>query len=461
MIINLAALAAELTAGNHKPRPAQEGPFALKPLNLEQLRKQAKELLDGWQSSDAASLARVVVHPDASGLQHRPPQLADAQQVIALEHGFRRWDRLKHFIDVQTMTRAAQLSGNAAAPDAGPRTLHIAIEDVGSRPALAGFTGDFLFFPYPRAMVPTCGLPEPHDIDQFFAAYYLADRATWAPMIKRRGIEAEAEWAGADGHDQGRFAGLVQARNYERVYLWSGPLVSEFKYLAFLLAHFARPENRPQSLELVAMRRFPGVERLITFWQLPPEALRQVATWFRPVRVEQFATGRRVWHAFSSVSPMELWRLIQDGSLEPLMWEPEATRVLEQLPALHDGLGEPERLMLEALASGEELNVRAVSAHVHLQTKLPSYYWPWEVVSWRLSQGREPAIKTWRKHHPEHADGEHWFQITDVGRELLAGKRHWMELATEPYWVGGVEIDPAKPHWCWDHEAQKPVSRQV
>src|SRR3712207_5386442 len=54
-------------------------------VNLEQLRKQAKELVRAARAGDRVALSR---------LAGREPMLANAQLVLAREHGFRSWPAL-------------------------------------------------------------------------------------------------------------------------------------------------------------------------------------------------------------------------------------------------------------------------------------------------------------------------------------------------------------------------------
>lgn len=66
--------------------------------SLAQYRKQAKELLKAYKAGDAAVLERVKqFHPRAKELQAAGAALADAQWVIAREHGFESWPKfVKH-----------------------------------------------------------------------------------------------------------------------------------------------------------------------------------------------------------------------------------------------------------------------------------------------------------------------------------------------------------------------------
>ncbi len=59
-------------------------------MNLEQLRKQAKELVRGARTGDAQSLGR---------LGDLPVRLSSAQLVLAREHGFSSWPKLKAYAE--------------------------------------------------------------------------------------------------------------------------------------------------------------------------------------------------------------------------------------------------------------------------------------------------------------------------------------------------------------------------
>ena len=66
--------------------------------SLEQLRKQAKDLLRHYRAGDQAALSRIRArHPHP----RRDPKftLADAQLVIAREYGFESWAKLKHHVE--------------------------------------------------------------------------------------------------------------------------------------------------------------------------------------------------------------------------------------------------------------------------------------------------------------------------------------------------------------------------
>ena len=83
-------------------------------LNLDHLKKQAKQLIRLYRSRDAAAMARFrSTLPATAGLSDedlssRGLRLHDAQSCIAREHGFASWPDLKRYVEVQAVAREAR-----------------------------------------------------------------------------------------------------------------------------------------------------------------------------------------------------------------------------------------------------------------------------------------------------------------------------------------------------------------
>jgi hypothetical protein len=88
------------------PRPTPVPPRRLpQQPNLEQLKKQAKELLERFRASELTAIAEVRQFersPDPSRFA-----LNDAQRVLARAYGFESWPKLKAFVDGATIARFA------------------------------------------------------------------------------------------------------------------------------------------------------------------------------------------------------------------------------------------------------------------------------------------------------------------------------------------------------------------
>ena len=76
--------------------------------NLEQLRKQAKDLLKAYRAGDPIALLRFREHlPELAGsfddqLEELSLSLRDAQRVVAAEFGFDSWAQLKDHVSAGT-----------------------------------------------------------------------------------------------------------------------------------------------------------------------------------------------------------------------------------------------------------------------------------------------------------------------------------------------------------------------
>lgn len=69
--------------------------------DLDQLKRQAKELLEAFRAGDASATAEVAAHfADASRLAFA---LHDAQLVLARAYGFQSWQKLKAYVDGVTV----------------------------------------------------------------------------------------------------------------------------------------------------------------------------------------------------------------------------------------------------------------------------------------------------------------------------------------------------------------------
>ena len=134
-------------------------------LNLDHLKKQAKELIRLYRSHDQAAMARFrSTLPATAGLSNedlstRGLRLHDAQSCLAREHGFASWPDLKRYVEVQAVAQkervvrvlhwaqllySGDVSGtvNRANPRVALRILADDPELVAGNPYLACAIGD-------------------------------------------------------------------------------------------------------------------------------------------------------------------------------------------------------------------------------------------------------------------------------------------------------------------------------
>ena len=108
--------------------------------DLDQLKRQARELLDAFRAGDSGAEKEVQAHyrqADAATFA-----LHDAQLVLARAHGFDSWPRLKAFVDGATVRRLVEAVRNGdldtvrSMVDARPELVHLDVAENDEHRAL-------------------------------------------------------------------------------------------------------------------------------------------------------------------------------------------------------------------------------------------------------------------------------------------------------------------------------------
>jgi hypothetical protein len=239
------------------------------------------------------------------------------------------------------------------------------------------------------------------------------------------------------------------SRDYARVVLW----LEHDRYDQFVLlrclAWFAE-HGAPLRLELVGPNDFPGATRFVGLGQLPPEALRLLWEKRSTISTEQMRFAQATWASFRSADPRPLAALVRAGT--PLLPDLGAAlhRHLQELPAVDNGLGLTQQLLLATLAEHSPMPAGRLVGTVMQRDPLPGLGdTGYEYQLRELEKVREPLlVRTsagtpgiWR--HDE-------LDITERGRALLAGKLQLAAAELPERWVGGVRLAPGQRNWHWD-----------
>ena len=416
-----------------QPLPADD-PRSLHPLSLQQNRKLAKQLLKSLHDGD--EWPRIESHPAPGSLTLENIKLADAQAIIAREQGFKSWAKLKHHIESGEVARKAVMDGKPTALDGEKRTLHIRCgSDVMYKLAVAGFAGDFLCFADPYIQGPVPAEKDPRKFIRIRSAF----------------LEQSDRQKGKH-HDSlsANYRSLEKAREYAQVACWFEHDAYDVLIFIKLLHFFSDPEKRPEVLRFLCADRYPGVKRFNGIGQLPADAMRLLWQQFAVVEEAHLHFGKLCWEAYTDVSPQTLSQLIkvEEPPLPAIM--PALRRHIRELPWLHDGLSLTERLTLTILdeqgpQDGPQLFYHWYTTHYEpLVFMGDTSYW---MVLEQLAQARRPAIELKKGSHKP-IDWQ--VSLTGFGRDLLAGKAHWMTHNAYDRWFGGVHNRSGSTIWYWD-----------
>ena len=247
--------------------------------------------------------------------------------------------------------------------------------------------------------------------------------------------------------------GLVE---HDEVVLWFS---ADWFCQAILLCLLARldRERGSAAVSLVCLGEHPSVtETSCVLAFLSADQLHDQLRARIPVTPALTRVARRAWDALCAASPVAIPELLR----EPLTLLPFAreglARHLRELPASGSGLSLTERHVLEALMERPRAAMDlfpVVAAREARQWITDSMF---AHVLRGLADGPAPLVTL----DPPDALlpptaaglGRTQVAITEVGRDVLAGRSDWIALAGIDRWVGGVHLT-ADRVWRWDEEA--------
>lgn len=386
-------------------------------LNLEQLKKQAKELLRQLHAGTAPE--------HQAQLKHAPATLSDAQWLLARQLGFSSWPKLKAHIDA--LDFAARHPGFAASDEANTRHWRCG-NDIEHSLRLAGFKGRFQMMADPLCMGPVQALP---------TEAYRAKRSEYISQTFKLPL-ADVQRRTDDEYDQ-----LAQLGDGPGV-LWCE--ADAYDQL-FLVRALAGLDQLPPRLELVQISAVPGVQRFIGIGQLAPDVLAWLWPQRQAVSTQALELARRTWAAYCADSPLALAEIAQGEHPSLPLLAPALRRQLQELPGVRDGLSLTERLALQTLAETGEMPCGRVFAEL-MAVREPLPYlgdMMFHAMMRLLIDGAAPLLT---EAQPELEWPQRPLRLTALGEQVLAGAAYWPDHADVPRWIGGVCIAPRQAHWA-------------
>jgi len=204
-----------------------------------------------------------------------------------------------------------------------------------------------------------------------------------------------------------------------------------------------------QLLQVLALTGDAEVELLQADDHLGPLAADELeALWpsRRPVTEEMRATAREAWDAFRAPEPAALAALLERDLAALPHLVAALRRLVEELPAADDGLSRTERQLLEPLLDGpkrpHELFLASQAAE---EDAFIGDAWAWkrlyELVPLVEELPAPPPLGDPREFAASAVT------LTQLGRDVLAGKADRVALTPVDRWLGGTHVDGS---WRWD-----------
>jgi hypothetical protein len=236
---------------------------------------------------------------------------------------------------------------------------------------------------------------------------------------------------------------VAALRDGQEIVLWFEHDLYAQLQLVDVLALAGETGFDPEQLELIEVGAFPGRPGFRGLGELNPPQLESLWPSRRPVTDEDTAGAQRAWEAVRRADP----RGVAEVRLAPPPSRPFLAaafgRLLEELPAAHDGLSRTERQLLQLLSEGPLLTGALFVASQDREEA------PFHGDTWLL--------RTLAELTPLVMLTEGSAEITDLGRRVLAGDEDRVEVLGIDRWVGGTHLVPGAV-WRWDAAASALVA---
>ncbi|HEY8313571.1 MAG TPA: hypothetical protein VIG51_05300 [Candidatus Baltobacteraceae bacterium] len=237
-----------------------------------------------------------------------------------------------------------------------------------------------------------------------------------------------------------RDALIRRASEFEEIVLWFEHDLFDQLQVLQILAVIRDMQLGAGTVQLIHCEHYLGT--------LSPDEVTALLPKRRSLTTTIASGAQRAWLAFTASTPDSLRAACSDAYgglpfMQGALW-----RLCEEFPSLETGISRTQRQILEAVAQGarskDEIFKRSQAREEAAFLGDASCF---REVAHLCA---EPA--------PLLAELESGYELTVLGRRVLAGDADWLEFAPLDMYIGGVHLERAR-HWRWDETARAFVER--
>jgi hypothetical protein len=244
---------------------------------------------------------------------------------------------------------------------------------------------------------------------------------------------------------------LAGFRDHEEVVLLFEHDLYDQLQLIQLLDWFGRRNLGATRLSLACVNEYLGT--------LEPDRMHTLVRNRREVSGQELELGRAACEAFRSSDPTRISALLREDTSALPFLEDALLRHLEQFPSTKNGLSRSERQALEAISDGHSM-LREVFVASHQEREDIIFLADTVFASYleSLSRVSEPLVllengDTISPPRGSAAPSDFWggkVILTEIGREVLEGKKDRVATNGFDRWLGGVHPSGSEARWRWD-----------
>lgn len=239
--------------------------------------------------------------------------------------------------------------------------------------------------------------------------------------------------------------------NFEKVILWFEHDLYDQLQLLQILDWFQANKGDTCELSLICTDRYLGM--------LTPGQMLSMLAYEAPVTPGQLELARHAWTAFRDKTPEKWSALLNEGTDALEFLEGAIIRMLEEYPDKSNGLSRTEQQALSIIAGGESRPASVFAENQKLEDRvfmgdttfrdILNSFLRSSPPLLTLPAGKELTLSP----SPDQA-----LKMTDAGKQVLSGKRNWLDISEMNKWLGGVHLNK-NAIWCRDSENRTLIKR--
>lgn len=239
---------------------------------------------------------------------------------------------------------------------------------------------------------------------------------------------------------------LEVSENYSKIVLWFEHDLYDQLQLLQLLDWFKSNNNilNKVDLSLICTDNYLGMADIAKIHQLKTQE--------ESVSSYQIELAAMAWNAFTSDSPIELQKMLrQDLKALPFL-RASICRLLEEFPALSNGLSRTANKALAIISDGEQRPGRIFGCY---QKTEESWFMGdssfWGILQQLLDASPPLLALPAGKKLTLPTSPDQVLKITHTGLSVLHGEKNWLNFHKLDQWIGGTHLT-LDNLFCWDEK---------
>ncbi len=227
---------------------------------------------------------------------------------------------------------------------------------------------------------------------------------------------------------------LKAYKEYDKIVLWFEHDLHDQLQLLQILDWFATKELKDIQLSLIYSNNYLG--------DSTPQQIKKMLRYAIDISPKHLKLAKEAWSAFREPTPKSWFKLLKKNtSILPFL-QSAILRMLEEFPNTKCGLSRTEYQALLVISNGiDDANDIFEKSQSFEERKFMG-----NVIFWKI-------LNNFENYNIIKRDTNNRLTITNLGRELLDGKRFWFDIMPIDRYIGGCHLT-LENLWCWDVPTQ-------